>query len=332
MEAASDMEKPCSPAEVRDRLDRTENGGVKNSIKNCLTVFRLDEVLYKSIRYNLFTEKIEIVRQLWWHKRSPVLNETDVNYLMLYLEETYGLSVETKIARAISIIADKNKYHPIQEKLKSLVWDGVKRIENALPHFLGVEKNEYTCAAMQLFMLGAIHRAFQPGCKFEMMLCLVGGQGAGKSTFFRFLAIKDEWFTDDLKKLDDDNVFRKMQGHWIVEMSEMIATANAKSIEDIKSFLSRQKETYKVPYDKQPDDRLRQCVFGGTSNKKKFLPFDRTGNRRFVPVQTDRSQMEVHILANETSCFLDSKCNSSSCLNKPSISILNPFGVTSISK
>ena len=82
MEAASDMEKPCSPAEVRERLDRTENGGAKNSIKNCLTVFRLDEVLYKSIRYNLFTEKIEIVKPLWWHKRSPVLNETDVNYLM----------------------------------------------------------------------------------------------------------------------------------------------------------------------------------------------------------------------------------------------------------
>lgn len=73
-----------------------------------------------------------------------------------------------------------------------------------------------------------------------------------------------------IEKLDDDNVFRKMQGHWIVEMSEMIATANAKSIEDIKSFLSRQKETYKIPYDKQPDDRLRQCVFGGTSNTLDF--------------------------------------------------------------
>lgn len=299
LEVASDMEKPCTPAEVRERLDRTENGGVKNSIKNCLTVFRLDEVLYKSIRYNLFTEKMEIVKPLWWHKRSPVLNETDLNYLMLYLEETYGLSVEIKIARAISSIADKNKYHPIQEKLKSLVWDGEKRIENALPHFLGVEKNEYTCAAMLLFMLGAIHRAFQPGCKFEMMLCLVGGQGAGKSTFFRFLAMKDEWFSDDLKKLDDDNVFRKMQGHWIMEMSEMIATANAKSIEDIKSFLSRQKETYKVPYDIQPDDRLRQCVFGGTSNTLDFLPLDRTGNRRFLPIMVYPKNAEVHIMSDE---------------------------------
>ena len=131
------------------------------------------------------------------------------------------------------------------------------------------------------------------------MLCLVGGQGAGKSTFFRFLACKDEWFSDDLKKIDDDNVFRKMQGHWIIEMSEMIATANARSIEDIKSFLSRSKETYKVPYATEPEDRLRQCVFGGTSNALDFLPLDRSGNRRFLPIMVHPEQAEVHILEDE---------------------------------
>ena len=38
----------------------------------------------------------------------------------------------------------------------------------------------------------------------------------------------------------------------------------AKNIEQIKSFLSRQKETYKVPYEVHPEDRPRQCVFCGT--------------------------------------------------------------------
>lgn len=103
----------------------------------------------------------------------------------------------------------------------------------------------------------------------------MGGQGAGKSTFFRFLAIQDEWFSDDLKKLDDDKVFAKLQGHWIIEMSEMLATSNAKSIEEIRSFISRQKETYRTPYETQPKDRLRQCVFGGSSNTLDFLPLDR---------------------------------------------------------
>jgi len=136
--------------------------------------------------------------------------------------------------------------------------------------------------------LGAITRAFKPGSKFEIMLCLVGGQGAGKSTFFRLLAVRDEWFSDDLRKLDDDNVYRKLQGHWIIEMSEMMATANAKSIEEIKSFLSRQKEVYKIPYETHPADRPRQCVFGGTSNALDFLPLDRSGNRRFIPVMVWR--------------------------------------------
>lgn len=64
-------------------------------------------------------------------------------------------------------------------------------------------------------------------------------------------------------------------------MSEMIATANAKSIEDIKAFLSRQKETYKAPYEVHPKDHKRQCVFAGTSNTPDFLPLDRTATAGF---------------------------------------------------
>ena len=131
------------------------------------------------------------------------------------------------------------------------------------------------------------------------MLCLVGGQGAGKSSFFRLLAIRDEWFSDDLKKLDDDRVYLKLQGHWIIEMSEMLATSNAKSIEEIRSFISRQKETYRPPYEAQPKDRLRQCVFGGSSNTLDFLPLDRAGNRRFLPIMIYPDNAEVHILEDE---------------------------------
>ncbi len=78
-------------------------------------------------------------------------------------------------------------------------------------------------------------------------------------------------------------------------MSEMIATANAKSIEDIKSFISRAKETYKVPYETHPADRLRQCVFGGSSNTMDFLPLDRSGNRRFLPIMVHPKMQSSHL-------------------------------------
>ena len=306
----SDSQNPqptMTVEEVRGSLDLTDSGAIKNSIRNCLTVFQNDPYLQGAVRYNILTERIDIVKPLWWSKQTATLNDTDLNYLMLYLEDKYGLTSEKKIQKAISIVADCNQYHPIRDYLNSLEWDGTERIRYALTRFLGAEDSEYTYQCLRLFMLGAISRVFKPGCKFEVMLCLVGGQGAGKSTFFRLLAVKDEWFSDDLKKIDDDNVYRKMQGHWIIEMSEMIATANAKSIEDIKSFISSAKETYKVPYETHPADRLRQCVFGGSSNTMDFLPLDRSGNRRFLPIMVHPENAVVHILEDEAAsrAFID---------------------------
>ena len=47
--------------EVRGSLDLTDNGAIKNSIRNCLTVFQNDPVLQGAVRYNILTERIDIV-------------------------------------------------------------------------------------------------------------------------------------------------------------------------------------------------------------------------------------------------------------------------------
>jgi predicted P-loop ATPase len=285
------------PADLEFQVDN--NGKVKQTIGNCVLAISKDPNLSGKIKYNILTNKIDVLGQVHWDREGNTLTDNDVNNIRLYLEQMYCLTSEKGIPRAISIIAHQNSYHPIKDVLTSLKWDGVNRIENILPKYLGAEKSEYTTEAMKLFMFGAINRIFYPGCKFDTMLCLVGGQGLGKSTLFRFMAIKDEWFSDDLKKLDDENVYRKLQGHWIIEFSEMLATANAKSIEEIKSFISRQKEIYKIPYETHPQDRQRQCIFCGTTNNMDFLPKDRTGNRRFIPVLTEALKPEAHPLEDE---------------------------------
>ena len=285
--------------DVRESLSTTEKGQPANTIGNCRTVFCQDPLLRGAIRLNLLTDRVDIVRDLGWRRNTSALTDTDVKYLLLYFEQKYGLTSEKKLMAALSIVANENCYHPIQDVLNSLVWDGKPRIRSCLHHFLGADESNYVEEMLKHFLLGAIRRVFHPGSKYEELLCLVGGQGAGKSTFFRFLAIQDEWFSDDLKKLDDDKVFAKLQGHWIIEMSEMLATSNAKSIEEIRSFISRQKETYRTPYETQPKDRLRQCVFGGSSNTLDFLPLDRAGNRRFLPVMIYPEKAEVHILEDE---------------------------------
>ncbi len=299
MNAADLLLPALTVDEVRESLSMTQKGQAANTIGNCKTVFQCDPLLKGAIRLNLLTERVDIVRDVGWRRNTSALTDTDIKYLLLYFEENYGLTSEKKIQNALAIVANENCYHPVQDCLNGLVWDGTPRIRSCLRHFLGADADDYVEEMLKHFLLGAIRRVFMPGSKYEEMLCLVGGQGAGKSTFFRLLSIKDEWFSDDLKKLDDDKVYTKLQGHWIIEMSEMLATSSAKSIEEIRSFISRQKETYRTPYESQPKDRPRQCVFGGTSNALDFLPLDRSGNRRFIPIQVCPEQAETHILEDE---------------------------------
>ena len=162
------------------------------------------------------------------------MNETDGNQIRLYLEHNYQLTSERCISIGLSVSAGNNSFHPIRDRLEGLVWDGEERIGRALHHFLGAEENEYTAEVLKMHMLAAISRIYFPGCKYDIALCLVGPQGGGKSTFFRFLAIEDEWFTDDLRRLEDKRVFEKMNGHWIIELSEMSTIAAARSIEETK--------------------------------------------------------------------------------------------------
>jgi predicted P-loop ATPase len=80
------------------------------------------------------------------------LNDTDLNYLMLYLEDKYGLTSEKKIRKQFSIVADCNQYHPIRDYLNSLEWDGTERIRYALTRFLGAEDRR-----VHLSMLATVH-------------------------------------------------------------------------------------------------------------------------------------------------------------------------------
>ena len=160
---------------------------------------------------------------------------------------------------------------------------------------MGAEASDFVYEIVKHFLMEALSRIYRPGCKADEMLCLVGQQGAGKSTFFRFLALNDDWFSDDLKQLNDSKIYEHLRGHWIMEMSEMIAAISAKSNEEIKSFLTRQKDTYRNPYDKYEEDRKRQCIFAGSTNTRQFIPFDRTGARHKNSLLKFSKEMEQEI-------------------------------------
>ena len=287
----NELEKNTNAKEiVFPKVDK--NGKPLERIENVICVFKqeLNEYFY----HNMMTGQDE------FQKGIP-LSDADENKIRLYLESFYELRGEKNISRAIALVCNERKYHPIRERLEVLTWDGVKRYKSLFVKYLGAEDTPYTHEATRVFFMGALARIYNPGCKFDTALVLVDSkQGGGKSTIARFLAIDDSYHTDYLRDaLNDKDIFRDFEGKWIVEMGEMLATANKRRVEEIKGFISRTSDTYKIPYDKHTTTFPRQCVFIGTTNNLDFLPKDRTGNRRFIPLKTDKTKAEKHPLDNE---------------------------------
>lgn len=147
------MEQPKSVEEVKMLLERGEKDRVKQNYRNCITALQLDPLLHETICYNILTERTDIVAKVWWERDGLPMTNTDTNYLYLYLEETYGLTNDKKIEKAIEIVANENRYHPIRDRLNALEWDGTERIRFALHHFLGVDTpmKHFWCTFWELF-------------------------------------------------------------------------------------------------------------------------------------------------------------------------------------
>ena len=285
--------------EIIEGLARKKNGEPQQTIGNCIYVLQRDPLLAKRIRRNELAGYNIIDGDVGWKRRGSLLTNTDMNNLHFYLERNYGLGKVQAIDAAVDIIANENSFNPVIDRLENLHWDGKERIRFALHHFFGADLDAYVGEVMKMHLLAAIHRNYHPGEKYDICLCLVGEQGCGKSTFFRFLALDDNWFSDNVRSPHEKDIYTKLQGHLVIELSEMKAGTRDTDTEEMKAFITRQKDTYRTPYDKYPEDHRRMCVFCATSNDMHFLPFDRSGNRRFAPVRIHPEQREVHILENE---------------------------------
>lgn len=285
-------------AEVRAMLTKKANGMPQTTITNCMTVLANDRKLKGRFAYNEMAYANTVECPLPWDKSHGTRKVKDLDYSQFaaYLESAYGITEgKAKGTDAILNVCSFNRYHPVREWLDSLEWDGTPRVGTLLAEFMRADYDEYSAEAMKLFMRGAIARALEPGCKFDTMLVLVGEQGIGKSTFFRMLAHNDAWYNGNMNTIEGDAAIEKLQGKWILEMSELLALKKAKEVEGVKSFITNQVDVIRPKYGKATEDRPRVCVFAGTTNDMDFLS-DPTGNRRFLPIMCHLRRDEPSLL------------------------------------
>lgn len=282
-------------------MKMTEKGQVKQIIGNIVTAIlnpnycKKKKIIEGQIFYDKFTNEIKVQGKIIGERNiSPnqirLWDDALNNRLGLEIEKHFGINYNAnKMWEAVRFVAHQYEISPPKQYLQSFEWKGDKNaIRKLLPTYLGAEDTKLNHWIMEHMILGLIKRVFEPGSKFDEMMVLAGGQGIGKSTFARYLAIKDDWFCT-IENIQGKDAVMNLMGKTVVEIEEFVALRNAKSANEAKSFLSKLSDRIRIPYEKFSTDVPRTCILIGTLNERTFLN-DHTGERRYLPVECHKDK------------------------------------------
>lgn len=258
------------------------------TIDNFLMILRNDHE-FDSLKFNQLSYSPEHVVggkiERWKDK--------DDSKARFYIEQKYKIHSREKLDDALRILFSEREYHPIKQIIEAIQWDGISRIQELFIKWLKCEDTPYTREVTRLVFAGGIHRLYNPGCKFDDVAVLIGTkQGEGKSTFARWLAIQDDFFTE-VTEIEGQKGIEAIEGAWICEIAELLAVTKTKEVEAVKSYITKQVDRYRRPFDRRTTDHKRQCVFIGTTNKEQFLT-DKTGNRRWYPIKVNSNGYDLY--------------------------------------
>lgn len=282
------------------QLTISKSGKFDSTVNNVLVIMQHDPELRGRYYYDEFKDRMTVAGDLPWitleNRQTNMWTDADDAGLRNYIELRYTIDSIRKISDAVAIAMTSCGRHPVREYLEALTWDGTPRADTIFCDYLGAEDSEYTRAVTRKALIGAVARIFQPGCKHDHILVLVGPQGSRKSTTLAKLG--KGWFSDSLYTVQGKEAYEQLQGFWIIEMGEMAATRKAE-LEQIKQFISKQSDSFRSAYARRTKEWPRQCAFFGSTNDEEFMR-DTTGGRRFWPVNvTDAGRLRADALTEE---------------------------------
>lgn len=285
-----------------------KNGRIKsNSLVNIEIILENDPMLKDTFQFNEFTTEIDVVKpnsKLMF--KTGQLVDAYVDQIASYIEDNsdYGVLFDNKkIRSAITVVAMRHHYNPIldyfNEAYKS--WDHKERLGHIMGDYLGVDEDIVTQLITKLFFVGAVAKAHDPKTKFDFVLDLVGGQGAGKTTFLQKIAPLG-YYTDQFSTFDNKDDYAVMRRALIINDDEMTATNNA-SFEILKKFITLQEFEYRKPYGHQAERFAKNFVMARTTNELYYLK-DKTGERRFLPLHVSKARQKHHPVTDLTDDYV----------------------------
>jgi len=208
----------------------------------------------------------------------------DVEYCQLFYQylAIMGYTIGKEAAfDSLLVAARQNTYHPVAQYLDRIAADdSIKPInlETVATDYLGSNSDLYN-QILKTTLLAAVGRVKNRGVKFDNCCVLLGKQGAGKSTFWKYLA-SNSWFCDTWQPKDLD-LYMAIQCCWIYEIAELDRVSpNSEKAAKLKALLSSSEDRFKRPYGKAIGNYPRPSILVSSCNRRDFLN-DPTGSRRY---------------------------------------------------
>jgi len=252
-----------------------------------------------SIRFDEFKNRIEI--GVDGTTRYRPLSDSDaiaVQTRLSILFEFLRTVSKDMVFDAIVKVAKDNRIDSAADYIRSLTWDGTRRLDTWLHETYGTTDDIYHRAVGSNVLKGLVKRIVKPGCKFDYVLVLEGPQGAKKSTSLSILGALpsgDNWHVESTMTPDNKDFFMQFEGKALIEMSEG-ETLSRTEVKKMKAVITTAVDRYRPSYGRVAEDFPRRCIFAMTTNQEEYLK-DETGNRRWLPVRVMLAQANVEWLA-----------------------------------
>jgi hypothetical protein len=232
------------------------------------------------IRFNRFSQQIEM--------DGAVIEGVERFYLSL-AEQGYKVSKDLAVDCLVQV-AHEHPYDPVALYLEHVA-------ATVTPAYIGGLATAYLRPEdsslggptiydemLRCTLIGAVRRAFEPGCKHDTACVLMGDQGARKSSFWQ--ALGGPFFSDALGDISSKDDLMVLHRSWIMEWAELDHIMGRKHSGQVKSFLSQSTDLFRVPYGKATEAFPRRGIIVGSTNRSTGFLIDDTGNRRFWVIPT----------------------------------------------
>ena len=195
-----------------DELTRNSKGVIEARIENYKLFLNNSKKFKGKIKYNEYLRQCEFNGENW--------DQFVHDYIYQEIERYFDHVKKSIADIAISNILNEHRYNPVADYINALKWDGEKRIETLFINLLEADDTKLNREMTKKWMIAAIKRTLDPGCKFDNMLILQGGQGIGKSTICERLA-RGYFSTISVDEFGNKDLIDKMNKTWIGIVDEM---------------------------------------------------------------------------------------------------------------